>query len=223
MARELNKLPSSAVEALVFRRKGLRRSLRKDGHAGVEKMIGSLADGDEISGVTNGQFHLIDILQYVIKQTGPADIVIATWTMGMYDAEESYRFVTDKLVRSIRWIVDPFFFARHPELSSVLVKAFGVEAFRAVNSHAKFFTARSDRLAVTCRSSMNLNRNDRLESYDISADSALTAFFEKLTDDIFAKCDARNVRRNSFQDLLSESSVKNPKRANPFGFAAEAG
>lgn len=43
--------------------------------------------GDDICGITNGQFSLIDIIDHVLTQTGPADVAIATWTMGVYDAE----------------------------------------------------------------------------------------------------------------------------------------
>lgn len=206
------------VQPAVFRRKGSRRVFRKDGFQDAAALIGSIAPGDEISGITNGQFSLVDILRHVLTQTGPADVVLATWTMGVYDAEKAYAFVNDGLIRSIRFIVDPSMFLRRAELASVLVKGFGVEAFRAVNSHAKFCTVRGAELAVCIRSSMNLNENNRLESFDISADDAMTRFFEGVADEIWRKVDAksRSQSRAIFEDLLHVESVKNPKRANPF-------
>jgi hypothetical protein len=136
----LYKLAASEIEAVCFRRKGARRLFRESGTHAAAEIIGPIAPGDDICGVTNGQFSLVDIIEHVLAQTGPADVTIATWTMGIYDAEQAYRFVADKRIRSIRFVVDPSMFTRRPELAAVLVKAFGPDAFRAVNSHAKFAT-----------------------------------------------------------------------------------
>lgn len=211
-------LKASEVEPVAFRRKGARRVFRKDGFLGAAELIGAIAPGIEISGITNGQFSLVDVLRHVLTQTGPADVVLATWTMGVYDAEKAYAFVNDRLIRRIRFILDPSMFLRRPELASVLVKGFGVEAFRAVNSHAKFCTVRGAEMAVCIRSSMNLNENNRLESFDISVDDEMTAFFEGVADEIWRKVDAesRSQSRSIFEGLLQVESVKNPKRSNPF-------
>ena len=68
---------------------------------------------------------------------------------------------------------------------------------------------------------MNLNANNRLESFDISADAELTAFYERIADDIWDRFDAdsRTQSEKVFRDLLGAGSVKNPKRPNPFGLA----
>lgn len=75
-----------------------------------------------------------------------------------------------------------------------------------------------DRLAAAVRSSMNLNRNERLESFDITACPDMTGFFGKLVDQIWVKAD-REKRSQShaiFEKLLGETAVKNPRRRNPF-------
>ena len=137
--------------------------------------------------------------------------------MGVYDAEQAYGFVRNKLIRSIRFVLDPSMFTRRPELAAVLVQGFGVDAFRAVNSHAKFATIRGDSLAVAVRSSMNLNRNERLESFDVTACPDMTAFFEALVDRIWEKVDAENrsQSRAIFEKLLEATPRQNPRR-NPF-------
>jgi hypothetical protein len=213
------KLPATEVEPVRFRREGARRVFRESGTATAAQIIGAIKPGDDICGITNGQFSLIDIVEHVLTQTGPADVAIATWTMGVYDAEQAYKFVTNQRIRLMRFIVDPSMFTRRPELAAVLVKAFGADAFRAVNSHAKFATIRGDGLAVSIRSSMNLNRNERLESFDITACPEMTAFFEKLVDHVWKKVDAENRSQSLgiFKKLLDEdTAVKNPRRRNPF-------
>lgn len=211
-------IAASDLKPVVFRRKNTRKVFRKDGFADAAAMIGKISPGDEVSGITNGQFSLVDILHHVLTLTGPADVVLATWTMGVYDAEKAYSFVGNRLIRSIRFIVDPSMFCRRPELASVLVKGFGVESFRAVNSHAKFMTVRGGRLALCVRTSMNLNENKRLESFDISACEEMTAFYENVAEEIWAKVNegSRSQSRSVFEDLLHVESVKNPRRINPF-------
>jgi hypothetical protein len=212
------KLAATEVEPVRFRRKGARRVFRESGTATAAQIIGPIEAGDDICGITNGQFSLVDIVEHVLTQTGPADVTIATWTMGVYDGEQAYGFVTNKRIRSIRFVVDPSMFTRRPELAAVLVQAFGPDAFRAVNSHAKFATVRGDSLAVAIRSSMNLNRNERLESFDITACREMTEFFEKLVDQIWAKVDAanRSQSRAIFEKLLGETPAKSARRRNPF-------
>jgi hypothetical protein len=212
------KLDAGDVEPVSFRRNRARRYYRESATATAAQIIGPIAAGDDICGVTNGQFSLVDVVEHVLSQTGPADVSIATWTMGTYDAEQAYRFVTDKRIRSIRFVVDPSMFTRRPELAAILVKAFGPDAFRAVNSHAKFATVRGDGLAVAIRSSMNLNRNERLESFDITACPEMTGFFETLVSKIWAKVDqdSRSQSRAIFEGLLAVTPVKDPRRRNPF-------
>jgi hypothetical protein len=212
------KLPAGATDPAAFKRQGVRRVYRENATASAADLIGPLAPGDDLCGLTNGQFSLVDIVEHVLSQTGPADLCIATWTQGIYDVERAYGFVRNGSIRRIRFVVDPSMFTRMPENAAVLVRGFGADAFRAVNCHAKFATVRGDGLAVTIRSSMNLNRNDRIESFDISACSEMTAFFERLVDRIFAKVDAANRSQSAavFEGLLDARPLKDPKRRNPW-------
>ncbi len=189
-------------------------------------MLGTISPGEELTGITNGQFSLIDIIEHILSQTGPADVVVSTWTMGIYDQSRSAEFTKNGAIRSIRWLVDPSMFGRRPELAGSLIKAFGVESFRAVNTHAKFATISGDTLAVCIRSSMNLNPNKRLENFDISADRAVVDFFNGIADAAFraVSADNRSQSYTVFSDILAEyektpidadDSVFRPAR-NPF-------
>jgi len=202
----------------VFRRKTQRRLFRESGIDSAAAMIGDVADGDEICGITNGQFSLVDVIEHVLTQTGPSDVAVSTWTMGIYDAEKAYKFVENQRIKSIRFILDPSMFTRRAELASVLVKGFGADAFRAVNSHAKFTTIRGAALAVTIRTSMNLNENRRIESFDLSASDEMTTFFEGLVNRIWEKVnrDNRSQSEAVFAGLLGATSVKRPFRRNPW-------
>ena len=215
------KLSADALDAKTFRKSGVRRVFRKSGTDTAAKIIGALKNGDEICGVTNGQFSLIDIIEHVLHQTGSANVSVATWTMGIYDTERSWEFVKNKLLKSIRFVLDPSMFSRRPEIAAILLQGFGVESFRAVNSHAKFATVRGDDLAVCIRSSMNLNPNNRIESFDISVCDDTTRFFENIVDEIWQKIDIDNRSQSAtiFAELLETEAVPSHRRPNPFLFA----
>ena len=203
---DVRTMPPAAI-----RRTPKRRVTRASAIGTAAETIGPITTGCEISGLTNGQFSLIDTIEHVLNEIGPADITVSTWTMGIYDQERAQRFYVNGLIRSIRFVVDPSMFSRRAELSGSLVAAFGLEAFRAVNTHAKFATLRSDTHAVAVRSSMNLNPNNRLEHFDISECQELCGFFEAFVADVFERF-APPSRRNSqsraiFQKVLDTFEV----------------
>jgi hypothetical protein len=212
------------------RRNVRRRKVVASAVDAAAEMIGSITPGDDITGVTNGQFSLIDIIEHVLGQTGPADLVVSTWTMGIYDAERASKFCANGAIRSIRWLVDPSMFGRRPELAGRLVAQFGVDSFRAANTHAKFATIRGDDLQVCIRSSMNLNPNKRMENFDISADETMVRWFERIADSVFEVVDAANRSQSHevFAGILAEYERAKPEAEtggmfpayrNPFGDA----
>lgn len=171
------------------------------------EVIGPIDKGVEITGVTNGQFSLIDVLEHVLDEIGPADVLVSTWTMGIYDAGRAEVFCANGAIRSIRWLVDPSMFGRRPEIAGKLIQTFGAEAFRGVNNHAKFATLCNEDMSVTIRSSMNLNPNKRLENFDITEGPALAAFFNAIANDIWSRFPAGEAgdtqSRKFFADVLA--------------------
>lgn len=208
---DVSSMPASAHRS----RSTGKRKLRIDLSGTARACIGRVTPGDEISGITNGQFSLIDMLLHLAQEIGPADVCISTWTMGVYDTDQAFAFTRSGLLRSTRWIVDPSFFKRSPELSGRLVDSFGADSFRAVNTHAKFTTMRSNRVALTIRTSCNLNRNARMESFDISADEELTKFYENIVNQIFDKHAPPNKRPPRAKALFDDLAQKFKARSKP--------
>ncbi len=189
-SRRDERLDVTAAEARVerpHRRRVTGRRLVSSGVATAAELVGHLEDGDEVSGLTNGQWSLIDLLEHVLSETGPAHVAVSTWTMGIYDQAQAFRFYQETRALSWRWLLDPSMFSRRPELAGTMVERFGVASFRAVNVHAKFATVTGGRLDVCVRSSMNLNPNKRLEAFDVSCDRALAAYYLRFVDDVFAR------------------------------------
>ena len=144
---------------------------------GAAETIGRLDAGDEITGLTCGQFSMIDIMEHMLDEAGgPADVFVSTWTTGIYDVERAAGMGGSK-IRSIRWMMDRAMFSKSPQFSGPLIERFGLDAFRDTNVHAKVTLVASDTKRMVCRSSMNLNKNLKTEQFDISVCDEMYEFY----------------------------------------------
>jgi hypothetical protein len=112
--------------------------------------------------------------------------LISTWTAANADLEFAFNFLGDGRIKSLRFIVDYSFPTRQPAYCSALRERFGDEAIRLTNSHAKFVLVRNETWNLVIRSSMNLNENRRLESFEISDDPKMADYVEGIADELFA-------------------------------------
>jgi hypothetical protein len=147
--------------------------------------LGLLSPGDSISMITKGQFSLLDLIFAVLDQTGPAHVIFSTWTMGIRDAERAAQLLEDGRITSLRFLVDRSFPTRQPDYARRVEALFGAGAFVLSRVHAKFAVILPPTgLAVTIRSSMNLNANERWEQADVDVDAGLAAFYAGLVEEL---------------------------------------
>ena len=157
----------------VFKSKPRKRKIIANGCATAADMIGPIEYGCEIFGLTGGQYSFIDILEHCLNNIGPAHCMIATWTASYASIEKAKRFCGDSRLLSCTWMVDNSFVTRKPELCKQLVSRFGYDCIRTCPSHAKFLLLWNDDWNIVIRTSMNLNQNKRVESFEISDDAEL--------------------------------------------------
>ena len=153
---------------------------------GAAETIGPLNVGDEITGLTCGQFSMIDILEHMLNEAGgPADVFVSTWTAGIYDVQRAAQLRDNGNIRSIRWMMDRAMFSKSPQYAGPMIEAFGLEAFRDISVHAKVTLVASDAKRMVCRASMNLNKNLKTEQFDISVCDEMYAFFRRWADELW--------------------------------------
>lgn len=144
-------------------------------------------DGTELVGLTRGQFSLCDLVEAVLARTGPAQLSVSTWTAASASVEAMLRLLQSGQITGCRWLVDTTFVRRVPALVAEIRKQFGGDAIRVTRTHAKFVTVRNDEWQVAIRSSMNLNQNPRMESYEMGHDPELCNWLVGVMDDVWAK------------------------------------
>lgn len=123
-----------------------------------------------LSGLTYGQFSLIDLIQATVAITGLADVTIATWSSGFYDIEAAKHFVEDGRIRNVRFVMDSGRQKKGQAGVVDIAELFGEESIITVRTHAKFVLIRNDDWNVVITSSMNLNRNIRTEQFEMTDD-----------------------------------------------------
>lgn len=148
----------------------------------------ALADfdkGREVTCYTFGQFSIIDAIVAILGKTGPAHVVLATWTAGAADLRRAAELMHDKRFLSCRWVVDKSFKSRQPEYLQTMIDLFGGDCVRSLKTHAKFALIHNDEWSVVVRTSMNLNENKRLENFDAVEDPDFLAWHLAMVDGIF--------------------------------------
>lgn len=131
--------------------------------ATAAECLGELNPGDHITGLTAGQFSAIDAMEHIVNQCGRADVDITTWTTGIYDIERTKQINESGRINKIRVLLDRANFEKSPSFAGPLIEKLGVDAFRCASIHAKFIIVRGDKMGAVFRSSMNLNKNLRVE------------------------------------------------------------
>ncbi|WP_173931378.1 hypothetical protein [Chelativorans sp. Marseille-P2723] len=141
--------------------------------------------GREVFGFNQGTFSLIDLIDAVIDYTGQADCVIATWTAAKAEMKHVHSWLEKDRLSSARWMVDRSFLNRQPELCAHLRRVFGDENIRVSRCHAKFVLLGNEDWSVTLLTSMNLNRNARIENYLVSDCPVLFREYHALIDRVY--------------------------------------
>jgi len=184
----------------------------------ASQAVGYIEKNTDTFILTYGQFSLIDALLAILDQTGPAHIAISTWTAAHGDLTRSAELLETAEILSFRMIVDRSFKTRQPNYHAHMLKLFGPNCIRAINTHAKFMTIRNATWNIVVRTSMNLNTNPRLENIEISDNKKFAEFFETIVNDLFnevkpneQKCDAPkliNIHETSPFKLISGNHIK---------------
>ena len=205
--------------------------LMKNETAGEALAAAGFGRGREVFGFNQGTFSLIDLIDAVLDYTGPAKCTIATWPAAKSDMESVAHWAEANRLTGARWMVDRSFLNRQPGLCGQLRSVFGDNCIRVARCHAKFVTLSNDEWTITLLTSMNLNKNARIENYFLSDCPILHAEYSALIDRVFdcqddgagfeeykAVTDVSNAlseggRRKQKKKTLIESPWSRPRRA----------
>ena len=138
-------------------------------------------------GLTRGQFSLIDLIYSILKVIGKSNVICATWSAGIKDANTVKWMIDSDLIQSFLLVTDHSYVTRQSKYALQLTELFGKENIRTSELHAKFCLISNDNFKVVIRTSMNLNANKTCESFEIDENSEIFDFYESFITETFGQ------------------------------------
>lgn len=181
----MGKIPESILKNKAFAIKKRKRKIQPYCTEAASLHCGDIKKGCDIFGLSNGSFSSVDLVDWVLCATGPADVVLATWTAAAGNLTRAGEFLKNGKIRTLRFLIDGSFVSRKPEYSYEMVKLFGNDCIRTVGIHAKFCLIKNDEWNVVINTSMNLTENKRVEDYRITDDADMMEYMLMMVDDIW--------------------------------------
>jgi len=126
----------------------------------LKKYIGEIEHDRIINFWTSGRWSMHDLLIYILKQTGPADVLVTTWSISETAIRDIFVKYKDGLIRSIKFLIDPRIKVRNPKPLQLLAANF---PYKFIACHAKVTTIENDEWQISIVSSANMTNNPRFE------------------------------------------------------------
>lgn len=110
---------------------------------------------------TAGRWSQYELLNYILTQTGPADIYISTWKINMDAATNLFGLCKNGLVTKLWLILEKRIPVTSPDALELI--KMHADRIRITDNHSKVMCIINDNWAVTVYGSANMTTNPRIE------------------------------------------------------------
>lgn len=124
--------------------------------------LGSVKQGVHKHFYSNGAFNLVQLMLYVLRQTGPAHVFLSTYSIAEDSISTLRRYVDDGTILSIRFLIDNRVRSISPKPFAHLITAFP-DSYRCTSLHAKVALISNEGWHVSIVGSQNATHNPKLE------------------------------------------------------------
>ena len=141
--------------------------------------LGLLEHGKTKHFYSDGAFNLIQLVTYILKQTGPAHVLLTSYSIAEDSVHVLHKKVEKGEILDVRFIIDNRVKSMSPKPFDVLAGCFpGCYRCRAI--HAKVALVYNDDWKVTVIGSQNATKNPKLERGIIHTDERVFNFDLKM-------------------------------------------
>ena len=179
----------------------------------VKQLSGLFKKGCRIGGLTDGSFSLIDLIKGLINKTGKANLCVVTWSAGIKDAHNIAWMKDSDIISTFTLVTDNSYKTRQPRYALSIEDAFGLDCIRTSEIHAKFTLIWNEDFNVIIRTSMNLNANKTIETFEIDEDKEVFSFYHSFVE---------HLLNNQKPGFLSASGTVNRSVATYFAKTVKA-
>lgn len=155
---------------------GLRFSPKKslamtESKKAIRKHLGDLQMGDSLFFMTDGAWSNIQVLEYLLQITGPANVFFTTWSISA-EALSSFAAWTDAgQIQSLHAVLDQGLRNRKPDIYQQALAT--LKQLRIAKCHAKVTVIRNADWGIALIGSANYTRNPRKEAGVIVCDEEI--------------------------------------------------
>lgn len=185
MALKADLKPSDFLDTqLTFDIESGNKVLMNSSTIGVAQIVGDIEKGMKRFGLTAGQFSLSDLIEYILNKIGPSDLYLSTWAASSEGLKKTFAFLESKMIRNVKFMIDTGAKQYRDRQFGELIDRFG-DCLRTTRIHAKFVVIRNENYSIVIRTSANLNRNTRLETFEIDECEKFADFFQAFFNEAF--------------------------------------
>ena len=146
--------------------------------------MGVLVPGKDKHFYSSGAFNLIQLIFYILRQTGPAHLLLTTYSISMDSIAAIHRKVETGELLSVRFLIDNRVRSISPKPFDYLVTTFP-DCYRCLALHAKVALLYNEDWKITVVGSQNATHNPKLERGIIHTGRDIFDFDYKMLNDEF--------------------------------------
>jgi hypothetical protein len=148
----------------------------------LTRNIGKLEQGKDTHYYSWGNFNLVRLIVYLIRQTGPVHCIMTSYSFSQGSIEQLQNRIERGDILSFRVIIDNRVKTMSPKPFQMLMESFD---YRCTSVHAKVARLWNEIWRVTIVTSQNATDNPKLERGVIFTDEAIFNFDLKILEDEF--------------------------------------
>ncbi len=150
----------------------------------LTKVIGQLQHGKTTHFYSWGNFNLVRLIAYLMKQTGPVHAFMTSYSFSQKSIEQLKRRLEQRELLSFRVIIDNRVRTMSPKPFQMLMESFD---YRCTSIHAKVALLWNEEWKITILTSQNATDNPKLERGTIYTDQDVFQFDLKILEDEFKR------------------------------------
>lgn len=148
----------------------------------LQECVGELIPNQAQQFATAGTWSLHQLLEYILRKTGPCKLWMTTWTITEEPMRILLSLIREGLILELNAVLDYRIERRKPEAfqlaSSIMTN------IRLTKCHAKVVVLKNDQWNVTILTSANFSKNPRIEVGTIFTDQASAEFHSAWIDQV---------------------------------------
>jgi hypothetical protein len=152
-----------------------------DQEQSLTRAIGQLEKGKDHHFYSRGNFNLVRLICYLLKQTGPANLMMTSYSFSRKSIEQLQNRIEKKEILSFKVILDNRVRVMSPKPFQMIAASFD---YRCISVHAKVAIIFNDYWQISIVTSQNATDNPKLERGIIFTDPEVFLFdYQNLCDE----------------------------------------